>query len=598
MIKEEEKLMKLDLQKENKKVEAAQINGIKLYFFKMIYVLLQNQTDSYFRDVMFIIAQFIQLMSFPLDTAFSSGWKNFWYGTVGNFFSYFQLIHLWHGNSQFYIIAYIITALYILLYIILVIYTLHLLSNYILKSKTVIGILLTIYEFECIVNIPFLRILFSVFNFNKAEFKEIVPSIECKSNIHIGMVIISVLLIICYLVLIILFHVTLFEFGAIHGKVRAAFTSSTEVTLVIVKFILVLAYQFIKHEMALALITFCLSVFLLFDFLEKQPFINNTITKRYFTLYLLFLWSGLICIVALLLKDSKFEAGILLLVLGYPFIILTIISKEIEYTLERVFEYVGDRHKDGYKVLMEIEYFLKLEDSLEDKVKTREQKILYFYINNYERDCTESDCPLKQFLNMEFSIENLSDMKICLLQHAETLYKSGVSKYPSNAKLRLSYAIFLYKRLNKKQKGTNEILLLNRYNTNLEDSFLIYRAQRFIEEENEGHSAKDNNTKIVNSVTYKAILNNIKVLIGKITTNYIDFWTILAISDESKSENFLKMSKIGTRISKFNEDLIADFERLERVNLYDQDTIKLYAQYLSEILNNHASANEYNNKLI
>ena len=247
---------------------------------------------------------------------------------------------------------------------------------------------------------------------------------------------------------------------------------------------------------------------------------------------------------------------------------------------------------------MEIEYFLKLEDSLEDKIKPKEQKILYFYINNFERSCTDPDCSLKQFLNITLSIENFSDMKICLLQHAEMLYKTAVSKYPFNAKLRLSYAIFLYKRLNKKQKGTNEILLLNRYNTNLEDSFLVYRAQRFIEEENEGHSDKESNSKIVNSVTYKAILNNIKVLIGKITNHYIDFWTILAISDETKSENFQKMSRIGTKISKFNEDLISDFERLERVNLFDQDTIKLYSQYLSEILNNQTLANTYNNKLV
>ena len=595
MMKEEDKLMKLDLQKENKKIEANQINGIKLYFFKMIYVLLQNQTDNYFRDVIFIIAQFIQLMSFPLDKTFSSGWKNFWYGTIGHFFRFFQLIYLWYGNAQFYIISYIIAAIYILIFIVLVIYTLHLLSNYILKSKTVIGILLTIYEFECIVNIPFLKILFSVFDFRNEKL-EISPNITCKSNIHMGMIIISVLLIIFYLVIIILFHMTLFEFGTIHGKVRAAFTSSTEVNLVIVKFILIVIYQFIKHEMALALITLCLSAFLLFNFLEKQPFINNTITKIYFVLYLLFFWTGFTCLIGLLLKNTDFEGGILLLVLGYPFIILTIISKDLEYSMEKVFEYVGNKYKDGYSVLMEIEYFLKLEDSLEDKIKTREQKILYFYINNYERSCTNKDCPLKQFLNMQLAIENFSDMKICLLQHAETLYKSAVSKYPANAKLRLSYAIFLYKRLNKKQKGTNEILLLNRYKTNLEDSFLIYRAQRFIEEENEGHSESDSKT--VNSYTYKAILNNIKVLIGKITTHYIDFWTILAISDESKSENFQKMSKIGTRISKFNEDLISDFERLERVNLYDQDTIKLYTQYLSEILNNHSTANIYNNKLI
>ena len=600
MMKEEEKLMKLDLQKENKKIEMNQINGIKLSFFKMIYVLLQNQDDNIFRDVIFIIAQFVQLIAFPLGSAFDNSWKTFWYGTFGNFFKYFQIIHLFereNTNSTFYIIAYIVTCLYILMFIILVIYSLNLLSNYILKSHSVIGILLTIYEFECIVNIPFLKILFAVFKLSGNSL-DIAPAIKIKSFIHILMFIISIILILIYMILIILFHMTLFEFGAIHGKIRAAYTSSTEVLLVFAKFILVVCYQFITSELALAIITIIVSVFLLFDFLAKQPFINDSITKLYFILYLLFVWSSVICMIAYLLKKTDFEAGILLLLLGYPFIIITVVSKNLEYSMERVFEYVGNKYKDGYSVLMEIEYFLKLEDSLEDKVKPREQKILYFYINNYERDCTDPDCSLKQFLHMELNLKNFPDMKICLLQHAEMLYKTAVSKYPFNAKLRLSYAIFLYKRLNKKQKGTNEILLLNKYTTNLEDSFLIYRAQRFIEEENEGRSDSESNSKIVNSVTYKAILNNIKVLIGKITNYYIDFWTILAISDESKSENFQKMSRIGTKISKFNEDLISDFERLERVNLFDQDTIKLYSQYLSEILNNHSLANSYNNKLI
>ena len=600
MMKEEEKLMKLDLQKENKKIEMNQINGIKLSFFKMIYVLLQNQDDNIFRDVIFIIAQFVQLIAFPLGKAFDDSWKTYWYGTVGHFFRYFQIIHLFereNNNSSFYIITYIVTCLYIIVFIILVVYSLNLLSNYILKSHSVIGILLTIYEFESIVNIPFLKILFAVFTFS-GDSLDIAPAIKIKSFIHILMFIISILLIMCYMVLIILFHMTLFEFGAIHGKIRAAYTSSTEVLLVLVKFAMVVCYQFITHELALAIITIIVSVFLLFDFLAKQPFINDSITKLYFILYLLFVWSAVITIVAYLLKKTDFEAGILLLILGYPFIMLTVVFKNTEYSMERVFEYVGNKYKDGYTVLMEIEYFLKLEDSLEDKVKPREQKILYFYINNYERDCTDPDCSLKQFLHMELNLKNFADMKICLLQHAEMLYKNAVSKYPFNAKLRLSYAIFLYKRLNKKQKGTNEILLLNKYSTNLEDSFLIYRAQRFIEEENEGRSDSESNSKIVNSVTYKAILNNIKVLIGKITNYYIDFWTILAISDESKSENFQKMSRIGTKISKFNEDLVSDFERLERVNLFDQDTIKLYSQYLSEILNNHTLANTYNNKLI
>ena len=94
LFKEEEKLMNLDLQKENKKIEKNEVLGIKLYFFRLIYVLLQNQKDSYFRDIMFIIIQFIQLIAFPMDRVFSKGWKNYWYGVVGHFLRYFQLLYL------------------------------------------------------------------------------------------------------------------------------------------------------------------------------------------------------------------------------------------------------------------------------------------------------------------------------------------------------------------------------------------------------------------------------------------------------------------------------------------------------------------------
>ena len=68
--------------------------------------------------------------------------------------------------------------------VILVIYSLNLLSNYLLKSHSIIGILLTIYEFECIVNIPFLKILFAVFELS-GESLDIAPAIKIKSFIHI-----------------------------------------------------------------------------------------------------------------------------------------------------------------------------------------------------------------------------------------------------------------------------------------------------------------------------------------------------------------------------------------------------------------------------
>ena len=169
--------------------------------------------------------------------------------------------------------------------------------------------------------------------------------------------------------------------------------------------------------------------------------------------------------------------------------------------------------------------------------------------------------------------------------------------------MRLSHGLFLFNKLNKKLKGTIEITLLNKYDTNLEESFLVYKAQRYIQEENEGTSesssisSQESNSSMVNSYNYKSTLNNIRSLIGRITMNYIDFWTILTINNENKSENFQKMSTIGTKIKQLNKELMENIDKLETVNLYDQNTFKLYIQYLIQILNDNQKAILYSNKL-
>ena len=598
-MKEEKKLMKLELQNENQKLENIQIKGLKLYFFKFINHLLEIQMDNVFLDYILIVGQFIQLMAFPLDSIFSSDWNIKWFGTVRHFFHYFQMIFIFIEIDNFFIINYFITFLYIIIFTILLFFAIHRISNSSIRPKKLFEIILKLIQLNTIFCIPFFKILFIIFGCdNNNGYLTINSNIKCYKGIHIGMMVISILCAIIYFISLILLKMIFFEFGVIHCKLKAAFTSSTEVLLVIIKLFLVIIYQFIRHKMAICIITLMISFLIFLDYYEKQPFTNNTLNKIYFILYLLFLWTSFICFIGLLLKNTKFEGVIFLLLLGYPFIILSIIIRELEFTFNKIYEFIGDKYQNGYKALLEIEYFLKLEEMLFDKIRTREQKILYSYINNYERSCTNEDCGLKSFLKIPLKRENFNDMKLCLLQHAETLYKNAISKYPFYAKLRLSYALFLYKKRKKKQQGTNEILLLNKYSTNFEDSFLIFRAQKLIEDENTGHSTEEVNSKVINPITYKAILNNIKIIMGKIAMNYIDFWTILSRGEETKNDNFIRMNKIWNRISRLNKDLVNDFERLERVNLYDQDTIKLYSQYLIEILNDQEEANKYNLKLI
>ena len=606
-MKEEEKLLSLDLKKEQLKQSLNQPEGAKLYFFRALYSLLQNQGLNDFCDILFTICEFIQLMAFPLDRIFSSGWKTYWYSTIGNFFRYFQLVTLWEGNTQFFLITVILIFLYILFLLISFIHILVKSTSLTYHPKLPAKLVSTLIEFEVILNIPFMRTLFSIFSCQADNLKP-ASEIACNSNFHICLIIISIILILIFMIFILLFRSTLFEFGTNNNKLKASYTSSTQVLLVIIKLILIILYEFVTSDVALSIMTFIISLLLLIDFFNKQPFSNGFTMKLYFGLYLLFFWSSTICIIAILLKNSKFEGGILLLIIGYPLIIISVSTMEWDFSFYKIFEYTLSKEKDGYKALLEIEFFLKMEETLEDRIRTKPQKILYSYISNYEKNCTVADCPLKQFMKMPLKVENFVEMRICLLQHAETLYKTAVSKFPFNAKLRISYGLFLYNKLNKKLKGTNEITLLNKYNTNLEDSFLVYKAQRFIQDDNNDITNTDsnnnnninqdnNNSNNINTLTYKPILNNIKSLINKITMNYVDFWTILAISDENKSENFQKMSMIGTKIRKLNEELLGYIEKLENVNLYDQETFKLYIQYLTEILSNNNQANIYNSKL-
>ena len=603
-MKEEERLLNLDIEKELQKQSLSQPEGIKLYFFRALYSLLQNKQLNQFCDMLFTFFEFIQLMAFPMDKIFSSGWKNFMFGIIGNFFRYSQLISLWLGNSQVYLISYILTCLYILILLVAFIHVLinsALMSSHLNLSNKIISLLL---EFEIILYIPFLKLLFGIFTCENGNLQSI-PNIKCKSSMHFALMIISIIFSVIFVVLMILFRSTLFEFGRCNGKFKAAYTSSTEVLLEISKFLLIILYQFIKKEIPLAIITFILSLLLFIHFLNKQPFSNGFTMKVYFTLYLLFFWSSSICILAVLLRNSKFEGGILLLLIGYPFIIISVSIKEWDFSFDKIFEYLESKEKDGYKALLEIEYFLKMEEGLEDKIRTSEQKVLYSYISNYEKNCPLIECPLKQFMKIPLKVENFVEMKICLLQHGEILFKNALSKFPFNTKLRLSHGLFLFNKLNKKLKGTVEITLLNKYDTNLEESFLVYKAQRYIQEENEGTSesskssisSQESNSSVVNSYTYKSTLNNIRSLIGRITMNYIDFWTILTINNENKSENFLKMSAIGTKIKQLNEELVENIDKLETVNLYDQDTFKLYIQYLIQILSDNSKAILYSNKL-
>ena len=596
-MKEEKKLMNLNLEKDNQKLENIQISGVKYYFFNLFHYLLRKKKENIFLDFLLITGQFIQLMSFPLSSIFSSWRKNLWFETVSHFFHYFQTIFIFIDYSHFYIITFFLTFLYILIIVNLLVLSMHKLDkNYKLPnfSVTVVNMLL---ELNTILSLPFLKILFGIFISCDTDNSIFNENIKCNGKMHIVMIVISCILIIIYYPALIIIQAVYYEFAIFGYKIKSVFTPHTEILLLLTKLLLVIIYQFIRHEIALSLMSLIISFFICMDYFQRQPYMNRNLNKLSLILYCFFLWTNVICFIGLILKNSKFEGDVLLLLLGYPFIILLIFQKNYEFTFEKIFAFDEDNYKDGYKNLIKIAYFLRLVDSLYDKVKTREQKLLYSYIHNYEKTCTNENCGLKRFTRIPLKVENFHKMKLLLLLHAEVLFKVAISKYPFNIKLRLSYAFFLYDKINKREQGTNELLLLSKFPTNFEDSFLIFRGQKILESKN-SFSASNLRQINANSMSYKSLLNNMKMIMGKQTINYIDFWSILASSETLNKDNLRKINEIGNKINKLSDNLNRNIEKLEKFNIYELETFKLYYQYLVDILNDQTYANKFKSKII
>ena len=157
-----EKLINLDLELEHLKKDIKIQTSFKLHLFEALYMIQQFHGLNNFLDLLFTIIEFIQLIAFPMDKIFDETWGIKWVETIGNLFRFSQLIYFWR-EASFFIITYIITCFYIIILLSLFLYIL--LNSRSLKSKNIIAVLVLLLQIQIVLNIPFLRTLFSVFSF-------------------------------------------------------------------------------------------------------------------------------------------------------------------------------------------------------------------------------------------------------------------------------------------------------------------------------------------------------------------------------------------------------------------------------------------------
>lgn len=179
------------------------------------------------------------------------------------------------------------------------------------------------------------------------------------------------------------------------------------------------------------------------------------------TAYLLytgvFLWHSTCLLIGQLLSSTNFDSTILLFFIGIPIVIIIILTIKEDKIL--LLNQSINNLKTGEEVIEQIRYFLQLVDQRE---KDRESSVLLKgYILQHCEACTDVECYL---LKYKKELDKSNDFIQLLNQHANYMFKQGISKFPHSTPLRMKYAFFLIERMHNKHQSLIELKNAEKYN--------------------------------------------------------------------------------------------------------------------------------------
>ena len=292
---------------------------------------------------------------------------------------------------------------------------------------------------------------------------------------------------------------------------------------------------------------FVLSLLNLFIFISINPYYNTIIIKAYEILYSVFFWANAVLVLGKIFEKTNFDGCIGLFIIGIPIIFFLIITSDKIFKGNILFSI--NKLTNGIQAIKIIKQILYLIDT---KDSNRSSKlVLTAYINQTEEKCIESDCPIKKYLS---TLENSKiDAPVFLLQHCEDVFQYSISKFPLETKLRISYSFFLMDRLNKKKQASNELSSAENYPMTFEDEFIIFRYKKILEEYISNEGEEEENLDVVSNLEYSNYYKSFKNSILKVSSLYIDFWTLLMNPNQDVHEDLTHLNDYGAEINKLVE---------------------------------------------
>jgi hypothetical protein len=129
-------------------------------------------------------------------------------------------------------------------------------------------------------------------------------------------------------------------------------------------------------------------------------------------------------------------------------------------------------------------------------------RVAFVYLNGYlkvyEQFCTDADCPIEKYYDhLKKGDENIN----YLFLHLEKLYLVGLAKFSNCVSLRIAYSYFLMDVMINSKQAIVELNKARLLAPKIDESFIIYRNLRSIEDQNKDNYFTDNQD-IVMSIAY------------------------------------------------------------------------------------------------
>jgi len=248
--------------------------------------------------------------------------------------------------------------------------------------------------------------------------------------------------------------------------------------------------------------------------------------------------------------------------------------------------FISKDFKNIYNPDEYLQYISSFYNYIANKNNSRHYSInLKTLITSIEENCFFQFCPLKKYL---MNLEKGLDFENLLFEYCEILFQYGITKFKGNIFLKNHYSIFLLTEMKNIKKALIILESIKEDNFSLQTNYNIFRCRKIIENYTSPFINKNNFffEYRKNSIEFKINLEKASIL-------YNEFMSLLLENKGKNSSNFEKIIKIGYRIIKLNKKIENIFDKLIQIKTNHFEIIKLYSEYVENILKNKEKAKKY-----